>query len=114
MHVVGRGQTLDRIAKRYHVSVDAIREANDLGPGSGHLHPGLSLVIPQKGRPRGAVAVAGPQRRARSREGEGREGRQREAERGRKGHAAARKERPGRSSRAGWSGAAARAAASST
>jgi uncharacterized protein YcbK (DUF882 family) len=45
VHVVGRGETLYWIAKRYHVSVDAIREVNDLPPRA-QIHPGLSLVIP--------------------------------------------------------------------
>jgi uncharacterized protein YcbK (DUF882 family) len=48
VHVVARGQTLGRIAKRYHVSVEAIREANDLAPGE-RIHPGLALKIPAKG-----------------------------------------------------------------
>jgi uncharacterized protein YcbK (DUF882 family) len=47
VHVVGKGQTLGRIAKRYRVSVEAIREANGLRVGE-HIHPGLSLVIPKK------------------------------------------------------------------
>jgi uncharacterized protein YcbK (DUF882 family) len=50
VHVVGKGQTLGRIAKRYRVSVDALREANGLGVGQ-RIHPGLSLVIPEKGKP---------------------------------------------------------------
>jgi uncharacterized protein YcbK (DUF882 family) len=45
VHVVGKGQTLGRIAKRYRVTVDALREANGLRPGE-RIHPGLSLVIP--------------------------------------------------------------------
>jgi uncharacterized protein YcbK (DUF882 family) len=49
VHVVARGQTLDRIARRYHASVDAIREANELRPGQ-RIHPGLKLVIPEKGK----------------------------------------------------------------
>lgn len=49
VHVVSKGQTLGRIAKRYRVSVEAIREANNLKPGE-RLHPGLSLVIPEKGK----------------------------------------------------------------
>lgn len=47
VHVVGKGQTLGRIAKRYRVSVDTIREANGLRAGQ-LIHPGLSLVIPEK------------------------------------------------------------------
>ena len=49
VHVVAHGQTLGRIAKRYHVTVDAIREVNGLRPAS-RFHPGLSLVIPEKGK----------------------------------------------------------------
>lgn len=49
VHVVAKGQTLVRIAKRYRVSVEAIREANNLKPGE-RIHPGLSLVIPEKGK----------------------------------------------------------------
>jgi uncharacterized protein YcbK (DUF882 family) len=48
VHVVAKGQTLGRIAKRYRVSVDALREANGLRVGE-HIHPGLSLIVPEKG-----------------------------------------------------------------
>jgi uncharacterized protein YcbK (DUF882 family) len=48
VHVVEKGQTLGRIAKRYHVTVDAVREANNLRRFQ-QIHPGLSLVIPDKG-----------------------------------------------------------------
>jgi uncharacterized protein YcbK (DUF882 family) len=47
VHVVGKGQTLGRIAKRYRVSVDALRDANGLRAGA-RIHPGLELVIPEK------------------------------------------------------------------
>src|SRR4051794_6953927 len=50
VHVVVKGQTLGAIAKRYRSSVDAIREVNNLRPGE-RIHPGLSLVIPQKEAP---------------------------------------------------------------
>jgi uncharacterized protein YcbK (DUF882 family) len=50
VHVVGKGQTLVQIAKRYHVTVDAIREANGLRPHE-LIHPGLSLTIPGKDGP---------------------------------------------------------------
>ena len=53
VHVVGKGQTLGRIAKRYRVTVDAIRDANNLKPGE-RIHPGLSLTIPEKGKEGGA------------------------------------------------------------
>src|SRR5882724_7053169 len=49
VHVVAKGQTLGRIAKRYHTTVDALREANSLRPGQ-QIHPGLALVIPEKGK----------------------------------------------------------------
>jgi uncharacterized protein YcbK (DUF882 family) len=49
VHVVARGHTLDRIAKRYHTTVDALREANELKPGQ-RIHPGLKLFIPEKGK----------------------------------------------------------------
>ncbi len=62
VHVVGKGQTLGRIAKRYRVSVDALREANGLRAGE-RIHPGLSLVIPSiRERParKGADRAAHP------------------------------------------------------
>jgi uncharacterized protein YcbK (DUF882 family) len=49
IHVVYKGQTLGRIAKRYRTSVDAIREVNNIRRGQ-PIHPGLSLVIPEKGK----------------------------------------------------------------
>lgn len=49
LHVVAKGQTLGRIAKRYHTTVDAIREVNNLRRGQ-QIHPGLTLVIPEKGK----------------------------------------------------------------
>jgi uncharacterized protein YcbK (DUF882 family) len=56
VHVVAKGQTLGRIAKRYRTSIDALREANNLRRGQ-RIHPGLSLVIPEKeGARPGAVA----------------------------------------------------------
>jgi uncharacterized protein YcbK (DUF882 family) len=59
VHVVSKGQTLDAIARRYHVTVDALREANELRRGQ-HIHPGLSLVIPgktPKAKPKQAATV---------------------------------------------------------
>ena len=47
-HVVAAGQTLGRIAKRYHVTVEALREANDLKPGQA-IHPGLEIHVPEPG-----------------------------------------------------------------
>ena len=81
VHIVGKGQTLGRIAKRYHVTVDAIREVNGLRAGE-RIHPGLSLVIPEKGKPEQAGAPATPPRRraptsaGRSSSGQGAGGRQ--------------------------------------
>jgi len=49
VHVVARGQTLVRIARRYRTTVEAIRETNGLKPGE-LLKPGLHLVIPEKGK----------------------------------------------------------------
>ena len=49
VHVVGAGQTLAKIAKRYHVSVADLREVNDLAAGQ-KLHSGMRLVIPSKDR----------------------------------------------------------------
>lgn len=45
IHVVQPGHTLDAIARRYHVSEQAIVEANHL-KDSGRLKPGQTLVIP--------------------------------------------------------------------
>jgi uncharacterized protein YcbK (DUF882 family) len=45
IHVVSEGQTIGRIAKRYKVDLQALREANDLTPGT-KLHLGQKLVIP--------------------------------------------------------------------
>ena len=44
-HVVAPGQTIGKIAKRYHVSVEQLRETNDLRPGV-TLKPGTRLTIP--------------------------------------------------------------------
>jgi uncharacterized protein YcbK (DUF882 family) len=44
-HVVQRGHTLEAIAHRYRVSVQAILDANHLGDGQ-HLRPGQILIIP--------------------------------------------------------------------
>jgi len=45
VHVVKRGETLFSIARRYGVSVEAVRAANDIDDAS-HIHPGQRLVIP--------------------------------------------------------------------
>ena len=44
VHEVARGQSLWAIAKRYNVSVDAIREANGLTPGN-PIRPGQKLLV---------------------------------------------------------------------
>lgn len=49
-HVVAPGQTLAKIAKRYRVSPQDLREANDLSPGT-PLKPGTRLVIPSEDVP---------------------------------------------------------------
>ena len=79
-HVVGKGQTLGKIAKRYHVSVEVIREVNNLKPGQ-RIHPGLSLTIPEKGKEAEAIKKA-----QQARKGDGDAGRgKKEAARGGKG-----------------------------
>jgi LysM repeat protein len=45
VHVVRRGETLTGLAKRYRVSVQALRKANDLTT-SATLKPGATLRIP--------------------------------------------------------------------
>lgn len=45
IHVVYRGQHLGMIAKRYRVTVEALRSANDLAPGD-PIKPGQQLIIP--------------------------------------------------------------------
>jgi uncharacterized protein YcbK (DUF882 family) len=55
VHVVARGQTLGVIAKRYHVTVGAIREANGLKPWE-RLRPGQELTIPGDGPAKGKDA----------------------------------------------------------
>lgn len=49
VHEVARGQSLGRIAKRYHVTVAAIRDRNDLKKGGRKIQPGDKLVIPANG-----------------------------------------------------------------
>jgi len=48
IHEVASGQSLGAIAKRHGVSVDAIREANDLSKGGRKIQPGDELIIPAK------------------------------------------------------------------
>ncbi|MBI5532290.1 MAG: DUF882 domain-containing protein [Deltaproteobacteria bacterium] len=49
-HVVGPGHTLAKISRRYHVSIEALREANNLVPGQ-KLKPGTRIVIPDDDTP---------------------------------------------------------------
>lgn len=44
-HVVARGNTLQKIAKRYHTTVEALREANNLSAGE-RLKLGQRLIVP--------------------------------------------------------------------
>ena len=56
-HVIGRGNTVDTIARRYHVTVKAIMDANHL-KDTKHLKPGDTLVIPgAHGTTRGATTT---------------------------------------------------------
>lgn len=48
IHTVGKGQSLGRIAKRYNVTVDAIRKRNDLERGGRKIQPGDKLIIPKR------------------------------------------------------------------
>ena len=54
VHVVRRGDSLDRIARRYGATVEALRRANGLT--SSLIHPGQSLRVPGA-RPAGTDAV---------------------------------------------------------
>lgn len=49
VHVVVKGQTLGAIARRYRTSVDDLRDVNGLRRGQ-RIKPGLTLVIPEKGK----------------------------------------------------------------
>jgi LysM repeat protein len=45
IHVVWSGQRLASIAKRYHVSVEALRKANGIARNE-RIHPGQKLIVP--------------------------------------------------------------------
>ena len=59
-HVVGDGHTLGKIAKRYHVSIAAICNANDI-PRNAPIKPGQKLVIPDAADKDGSRARASRQ-----------------------------------------------------
>lgn len=63
-HVVRRGETLGRLARRYGVSVQAIRAANS-GVHPRRLRVGQSLIIPKAGGAVAALAAATVSRRPR-------------------------------------------------
>lgn len=67
VHVVVKGQTLKGIAKRHRISIDTLREVNGLRPGE-RIHPGLELVIPEKGHEAEAAKKAADRRAAEERE----------------------------------------------
>jgi membrane-bound lytic murein transglycosylase D len=46
-HVIRRGESLDKIARKYDITIAAIKDANNLK--SNRVYPGKSLVIPLKG-----------------------------------------------------------------
>ena len=48
IHKVAKGQSLGAIAKRYHVTVDAVRERNQLKKGGRKIQPGDELIIPAR------------------------------------------------------------------
>ena len=47
-HTVKSGESLDRIARRYGVSVEALRRANNIKKSNDKIHPGDKLKIPSK------------------------------------------------------------------
>ena len=57
VHVVRRGDSLDRIARRYGATVEGLRRANGLG--SSLIHPGQSLRVPGAERPADPAADGG-------------------------------------------------------
>lgn len=68
-YTVREGDTLARIARRYHTTITAIREANELR--SDALRPGMELAVPRPGeattaRPDGTPTRAQRQARARA------------------------------------------------
>ncbi len=63
IHKVYKGQHLGMIARRYNVTVEAIRHANDLERGK-PIRPGQRLVIPPRDDPSGSRTRADRRRRA--------------------------------------------------
>jgi len=61
-HVVRRGESLNEIALRHGVTVDAIRQANGMTPRDALIHAGQRLLLPAPAR-RTAAAEPGPLRR---------------------------------------------------
>ena len=57
-HHVRRGDTLSSIARRYGVSMESLRVANDLSGSV--IHPGQSLLVPPSGSAAATVALAAP------------------------------------------------------
>ncbi len=47
-HVVASGHSLGKIARRYHTTVDALRERNGLRKGGRKIQPGQKLIIPAR------------------------------------------------------------------
>lgn len=73
-HEVARGESLIGIARRYHVTVETLQDANDL---DGHLiRAGSHLLVPVASRPSGAYSLSAGQRRV-AQQNRDREGRQR-------------------------------------
>lgn len=73
VHVVSKGQVLLHIARRYHTTVEAIRQVNGLGPRQ-MLKPGQELVIPQKGKEAEAIKKAAALRARTDKESGGKKG----------------------------------------
>jgi LysM repeat protein len=63
VHVVYKGQHLGMIARRYNVTVEAIRQANELPPGA-PIKPGQRLLIPPKDDADGSKTRAAGKKRA--------------------------------------------------
>ena len=74
MHTVVAGDTLARVARRYHATVEAIREANRIR--GDNLRLGQELLVPREGggpgcAPLRARCAFGPFTRANTRDGPG-------------------------------------------